>query len=165
MTRWTVRGDETLRCAGSRFQAASALIAQRVSNLFSGDDEPPAAEIYIAEGTRDVRINCQPAARSAGYAVPARQSGGWFFENGVHVSGDVRIGGPLRWYGMSPVSQCTRCIHHIALTFMQQPRRTGVASAALLWGLGIGDGSAAMRQPPGKRRHRSCAPAGDGDVD
>ncbi len=43
------------------FQGVNAVIGG-VSNLFKGDDEPPAAE-YIAEGARDVRID-QPAARS-----------------------------------------------------------------------------------------------------
>lgn len=44
------------------FQGVNAVIGS-ISNLFKGDDEPPAAE-YIAEGARDVRINSQPAARS-----------------------------------------------------------------------------------------------------
>ncbi|WES69442.1 RHS repeat-associated core domain-containing protein [Superficieibacter sp. HKU1] len=74
------------------FQAVSGLIGS-VSNLFKGDEEPPAAE-YIAEGARDVRINDQPAARSGVRctceAKVVDEPGG-----GEFVSPDVRIGGPL----------------------------------------------------------------------
>ena len=45
------------------FQGVNAVIGS-ISNLFKGDDEPPAAE-YIAEGARDVRINSQPAGGRA----------------------------------------------------------------------------------------------------
>ncbi len=74
------------------FQGVNAVIGS-ISNLFKGDDEPPAAE-YIAEGARDVRINSQPAARSgARCTCEARvvNAPG----NGAFVSPDVRIGGPL----------------------------------------------------------------------
>ncbi|EIY0692111.1 type IV secretion protein Rhs, partial [Escherichia coli] len=74
------------------FQGVNAVIGS-ISNLFKGDDEPPAAE-YIAEGARDVRINSQPAARSGARctceARVVNESG-----NGAFVSPDVRIGGPL----------------------------------------------------------------------
>ena len=48
-------------CWKPPFRGVNAVIGS-ISNLFKGDDEPPAAE-YIAEGARDVRINSQPAAR------------------------------------------------------------------------------------------------------
>ncbi|HAU9493769.1 TPA: type IV secretion protein Rhs, partial [Escherichia coli] len=74
------------------FQGVNAVIGS-ISNLFKGDDEPPAAE-YIAEGARDVRINSQPAARSGARctceARVVNEPG-----NGAFVSPDVRIGGPL----------------------------------------------------------------------
>ncbi|HCS3156849.1 TPA: RHS repeat protein [Shigella flexneri] len=74
------------------FQGVNAVIGS-ISNLFKGDDEPPAAE-YIAEGTRDVRINSQPATRSGARctceARVVNEPG-----NGAFVSPDVRIGGPL----------------------------------------------------------------------
>lgn len=80
------------------FQAASALIGS-VSNLFKGDDEPPAAE-YIAEGTRDVRINSQPAARS-GYAVPARQKW-WMSLRTAYMYPVMYVSaGRFWWYGIS----------------------------------------------------------------
>ncbi|WP_247999789.1 DUF6531 domain-containing protein, partial [Escherichia marmotae] len=74
------------------FQGVNAVIGS-ISNLFKGDDEPPAAE-YIAEGARDVRVNSQPAARSgARCTCEARvvNAPG----DGAFVSPDVRIGGPL----------------------------------------------------------------------
>ncbi|EMR5866844.1 RHS repeat protein [Shigella flexneri] len=74
------------------FQGVNAVIGS-ISNLFKGDDEPPAAE-YIAEGARDVRINSQPATRSGARctceARVVNEPG-----NGAFVSPDVRIGGPL----------------------------------------------------------------------
>ncbi|HFR1890616.1 TPA: RHS repeat-associated core domain-containing protein [Shigella flexneri] len=74
------------------FQGVNAVIGN-ISNLFKGDDEPPAAE-YIAEGARDVRINSQPATRSGARctceARVVNEPG-----NGAFVSPDVRIGGPL----------------------------------------------------------------------
>lgn len=74
------------------FQGVNAVIGS-ISNLFKGDDEPPAAE-YIAEGARDVRINSQPATRSGARctceAGVVNEPG-----NGAFVSPDVRIGGPL----------------------------------------------------------------------
>ncbi|EJF8656941.1 RHS repeat protein [Shigella flexneri] len=74
------------------FQGVNAVIGS-ISNLFKGDDEPPAAE-YIAEGARDVRINSQPAtrcgARCTCEARVVNEPG-----NGAFVSPDVRIGGPL----------------------------------------------------------------------
>lgn len=74
------------------FQGVNAVIGS-ISNLFKGDDEPPAAE-YIAEGARDVRINSQPATRSGARctceARVVNKPG-----NGAFVSPDVRIGGPL----------------------------------------------------------------------
>ncbi|HBC8361722.1 TPA: type IV secretion protein Rhs, partial [Escherichia coli] len=74
------------------FQGVNAVIGS-ISNLFKGDDEPPAAE-YIAEGARDVRINSQPAVRSGARctceARVVNEPG-----NGAFVSPDVRIGGPL----------------------------------------------------------------------
>ncbi|HCS1742304.1 TPA: RHS repeat protein [Shigella flexneri] len=74
------------------FQRVNAVIGS-ISNLFKGDDEPPAAE-YIAEGARDVRINSQPATRSGARctceARVVNEPG-----NGAFVSPDVRIGGPL----------------------------------------------------------------------
>lgn len=74
------------------FQGVNAVIGS-ISNLFKGDDEPPAAE-YIAEGARDVRINSQPATRSGArctYEARVVNEPG----NGAFVSPDVRIGGPL----------------------------------------------------------------------
>ncbi|EOT2193347.1 RHS repeat-associated core domain-containing protein [Shigella flexneri] len=74
------------------FQGVNAVIGS-ISNLFKGDDEPPAAE-YIAEGARDVRINSQTATRSGARctceARVVNEPG-----NGAFVSPDVRIGGPL----------------------------------------------------------------------
>ncbi|EMC9590583.1 RHS repeat protein [Salmonella enterica] len=147
------------------FQAASALIGS-VSNLFKGDDEPPAAE-YIAEGTRDVRINSQPAARS-GVRCTCEAKVVDEPENGVHVSGDVRIGGPLLVVRdiKSGKSQIT-LVTTIALTFMQ-PGRASAKSACFMMGLGIN----MMVQKAGSALNRPVNAAtgakylaGDDDVD
>ncbi|EGJ8088460.1 hypothetical protein INU74_004111 [Salmonella enterica] len=147
------------------FQAASALIGS-VSNLFKGDDEPPAAE-YIAEGTRDVRINSQPAARS-GVRCTCEAKVVDEPENGVHVSGDVRIGGPLLVVRdiKSGKSQIT-LVTTIALTFMQ-PGRALAKSACFMMGLGIN----MMVQKAGSALNRPVNAAtgakylaGDDDVD
>ncbi|EIW7553648.1 RHS repeat protein [Salmonella enterica subsp. enterica serovar Heidelberg] len=147
------------------FQAASALIGS-VSNLFKGDDEPPAAE-YIAEGRRDVRINSQPAARS-GVRCTCEAKVVDEPENGVHVSGDVRIGGPLLVVRdiKSGKSQIT-LVTTIALTFMQ-PGRASAKSACFMMGLGIN----MMVQKAGSALNRPVNAAtgakylaGDDDVD
>ncbi|EAX0008065.1 type IV secretion protein Rhs, partial [Salmonella enterica] len=147
------------------FQAASALIGS-VSNLFKGDDEPPAAE-YIAEGTRDVRINSQPAARS-GVRCTCEAKVVDEPENGVHVSGDVRIGGPLLVVRdiKSGKSQIT-LVTTIALTFMQ-PGRASAKSACFMMGLDIN----MMVQKAGSALNRPVNAAtgakylaGDDDVD
>lgn len=137
-----------------------------MSNLFKGDDEPPAAE-YIAEGTRDVRINSQPAARS-GVRCTCEAKVVDEPENGVHVSGDVRIGGPLLVVRdiKSGKSQIT-LVTTIALTFMQ-PGRASAKSACFMMGLGIN----MMVQKAGSALNRPVNAAtgakylaGDDDVD
>ncbi|EFV4957826.1 type IV secretion protein Rhs [Salmonella enterica] len=147
------------------FQAASALIGS-VSNLFKGDDEPPAAE-YIAEGTRDVRINSQPAARS-GVRCTCEAKVVDEPENGVHVSGDVRIGGPLLVVRdiKSGKSQIT-LVTTIALTFMQ-PGRASAKSACFMMGLGINmmvqQAGSALNRPVNAATGAKYL-AGDDDVD
>ncbi|QUJ03144.1 hypothetical protein KCP71_00070 [Salmonella enterica subsp. enterica] len=98
------------------FQAASALIGS-VSNLFKvGDDEPPAAE-YIAEGTR-MCVSGQPACGAQRVRCTwVRQKWWMSLRTAYYVSGDVRIGGPLRWYGISKAgkSQINPADHHCAI--------------------------------------------------